>query len=217
MTNSRTLSFLPLLAALLLLTTGPAAASRLGFDSGLPGLRTPMTVKGQVARGPYLEIELELDGVRLHSYVVPGAKCQLLFETGDTIEYHEDGPRGLFRRGEHTCRSVGSGNLRVWRDRKGSATRSRGRLVPRSHAHFELFYQDDEVSLLRGRFPEAARLGFAGSSDLIAVVPRSRVCQGTVARGVASMEYRSRGAKVLSLVGQKGLCTIRALITPTAS
>jgi hypothetical protein len=68
--------------------------------------------------------------------------------------------------------------------------------------------------LLRGRFPEASRLEWAGADDTVVVVPNIPVCRSATGGGVASMEYRAGKRAPLSLVGADGLCPIHALARP---
>jgi len=70
------------------------------------------------------------------------------------------------------------------------------------------------VALLRGNFPLAGYLGFAGVSDVVAVVPQSPECQGSIESGVASMEYRGKGSRALVLLGGDAPCQMRGLIQP---
>jgi hypothetical protein len=120
----------------------------------------------------------------------------------------------VLRAGEAECQVYGVGNLRLWRDRRASSARDSTRTLPRSPASFRTLYRDDAVALLRGSFPQAARLGFRGFADLVAVVPIEPVCEKPISDGVASMEFRPSGQRALSLVGANGLCTIIGLVNP---
>jgi len=89
-------------------------------------------------------------------------------------------------------------------------------VIPRSQATYRKMVSTPEVVLLRGFFPLARQLRFFGADDVVAVVPVSEVCSGPIERGVASMEYRSKGRQALTLVGSNGLCVIRAFVMPPA-
>jgi len=185
--------------------------ARTGFDAALPGARTPQTVTAVAARGPYLEATLRMDQYSLEAWVLASETCVAVFEVGSEVVYVESGPLGSYRRGELECQSYGAGNLELWRDRSRRATPAG---VPRAQASFRVFHADADVALLRGSFPLAGELGFTGPNDLVAVVPRSEECEGPIAKGVASMEYRGKGPRALSLVGEGGLCVIRGLVQP---
>ena len=194
-----------------------ASPGKVGFDSGLPGMRTSMTVTRVTRRGPYLEIGLTLGDDELEAYVADGDECRKVFSVSESVRYLENGPLGVYLRGEEgeeRCQSLGVGNLRLWRDRNSRSAGDSASVVPRAQARFRVIHRDDEVVLLRGRFPQAVRLGFTGPIDLVAVVPVTAECEGPIETGVASLEYRTKGSRVLSLVGQRGLCEIRGLAQP---
>jgi hypothetical protein len=86
--------------------------------------------------------------------------------------------------------------------------------VPRAQASFRTLYEDGDLVLLRGRFPLAFHVGWAGGDDSVAVVDNVARCRGPIESGVASMEYRPSGRNTLALVGSGGLCRIEGLILP---
>ncbi|MBW2229231.1 MAG: hypothetical protein JRG92_02580 [Deltaproteobacteria bacterium] len=188
---------------------GRAAAADL--SPGLSKTQTDMTVHEVNDRGPYIEARLDMSGKDFFAYALIGDDCRSIFQPGAKVTYIDSGPLGEFERAGFHCQVLGVGNLRIWRDRK---VRSASQLAPRSQASYQLIHRDDDVALLRGTFPQAARLGFSGSSDLIAIVPVSEVCEGPIASGTASIEYRPKGKRVLSLVGKNGLCDLRGLAQP---
>jgi hypothetical protein len=207
MTRARTIATALVIAA----TLGACTKARTGFDAALPGTQTPQTVTAVTMRGPYLEASLRMDQYTLEAWVLPSEACAAVFEVGADVRYAESGPLGTYRRGDLECQALGAGNLELWRDRSSRATPAG---VPRAEASFQVLHADDEVALLRGSFPLAGQLGFTGSSDLVAVVPRVEECEAPIAKGVASLEYRGKGPRALSLVGERGLCVIRALVQP---
>lgn len=184
------------------------------FNSGLPGIRTQMQVDALVERGPYLEAALSFESSAMWAYAAPSEGCRAVFEPGGSVEYVDNGPLGEFRRDELDCQILGVGNLELWRDRNRRATPAG---IPRAQANFELLHADEELTLLRGRFPLATAVGFSGGMDLVAVVENTKNCEGPVAKGTASMEYRGKGKLALTLVGKSGLCRIRGLIQPLPS
>lgn len=189
----------------------PGAAMATDLAPGLSKQRTSMTVSAVTPRGPYLEAELDMSGKVFFGYALPSEACSGVFEPAAEVVYVDSGPLGWFERGELRCQLLGVGNLRIWRDR---SRRSSAQLAPRSQASYRLIHRDDEVALLRGVFPQASRLGFSGSSDLVAIVPVSDVCSGPIERNTSSLEYRDKGANVLALVGADGLCNLRGLAQP---
>jgi hypothetical protein len=201
----------PLLIPVLTLTLGACSTKKAAFDSGLPGIRTGMVVEAVSPRGPYLEAKLKMEGHDLEAYVLPSDECRAVFQVSETLSHVASGPQGSYRRGDHQCDGLGIGNLEFWRDRSRRTTKAG---IPRAQASFRVLYSDDEVALLRGSFPLAKYMGFTGVNDLVVVVPRSPECEGSIEKGVASMEFRGKGNRALSLLGGKEPCQMRGLIQP---
>ena len=187
------------------------ARDRARFDSGLPGMKTPMEVVAVHERGPYLQADLSFAGEDAEGWALPSDVCRAVFEPGTQVAYRDDGPHGSWVRGDQVCRSLGFGPMSRWRDRSSRAT-PQG--VPRSQATYRTIHLDDDLALLRGVFPEAVRVGFERGDDLVAVVPRGGNCESPIASGVSSLEYRGKGRHPMSLVGAKGLCPVRAFLIP---
>ncbi|MBW2275392.1 MAG: hypothetical protein JRG96_19165 [Deltaproteobacteria bacterium] len=204
--------------ALGLVAVAPACSSKdkVAFDSGIPTIRSSMQVVSVREFGPYLEAHLTLDHWELEAYALPSEVCRGVFVPGESIRYVDDGPLGSYMRAEDRCQALGIGNLELWRDRSSRSTRSHESIIPRSQATYRLVYSDPEFVLLRGFFPQARQLRFANADDIVAVVPVDEVCSGPIKSGVASMEYRSKGRRALTLVGSNGLCVIRGLVMPPA-
>jgi len=191
----------------------PLVSADADLEAGFANTRTDMAIKAVSVRGPYLEIQLETKGDVFFTYVEPNESCRAV-ASGESLAYIDNGPLGVLRVDETDCQVYGVGNLRLWRDRRSGSTRDSTRTVPRSQAKYRTLYRDHEVALLRGSFPQAARLRFTGFNDLIAVVPIERVCEKPIDEGVASIEFRPKGTDALALVGSDGLCTILGLVNP---
>jgi len=187
-----------------------------GFDSGVPSMRTGMPVERVVERGGYLEAHMLLGDRLLADYTAPTENCRAVFVEGEEVVYVDNGPRGVYRRGESECQSLGMGNLVLWRDRSIRSTRG-GSVIPRQPAWFKVTYEDSEVLYLRGSFPLASRFGFTEPRDLTAIVPNIPICQGAVEGGNSSMEYRSKGPQAYTLTGPNGLCLIQGFAAPLRS
>ena len=200
-----------LLALAFALGCSQASRDRARFDSGLPGMTTPMRVVSVHARGPYLQAVLDFAGNDAEGWALPTEACEAVFEAGAEIEYRDDGPQGTWRRGELACQSYGFGPMTLWRDRKSRATPAG---IPRAQANYRVIHQDEDTALLRGIFALATLVGFERGDDIVAVVSPGGACDKPIASGVASMEYRGKGRNPLSLVGSTGLCSVRALLLP---
>jgi hypothetical protein len=187
-----------------------------GFDSGVPTMRTGMPVERVVERGGYLEAHMLLGDRPLATYTAPSESCRAVFVEGEEVTYVDNGPRGVYRRGESECQSLGMGNLALWRDRSIRSTRS-GSVIPRQPAWFKVTHEDSEVIYLQGSFPLASRFGFTEPRDLTAILPNVPICQGAIEGGNSSMEYRSKGRQAYTLTGPNGLCLIQGFAAPLRS
>ncbi len=204
------------LALLLVVTagcesSGPRAAWQLGFGS----FATDLSVVRVVPRGDYLDTTLVGHGLSLDVFTPASAVCARVLEPEGRVDYVERGIAGRLERDGESCDAVGIAGTRVRRARQPRRQSLRSSPIPRAQAHFRPTYEDDDLILLRGRFPLAFHVGWSGGGDSIAAVPNESVCRGAVEGNVASMEFRPSGRTSLSLVGRDGLCPIVGLILPS--
>jgi hypothetical protein len=142
--------------------------------------------------------------------------CRGVLVPETDVEYLEGGQLGRVRSANGACDPVGIASLRAWRDRRPRPRQDRLR-IPRSQAVFKPIYRDEQLVLVRGRFPLANRIGWVGGDETIAAIPRRPECANVLERGVASMEYRVVGEDPLRLIEDKGYCPIIGLIYPPPS
>lgn len=195
-----------LVAALL----APGCSSKRALESGF-GETGPLRVQRVTPRGPYLDVVVAGDDVELRTFTPDDAACRELLGEEAGVHYESVGAGGLFTRGDAVCDAVGIGDPFLQRLRQPRPT---GPAIPRAQASYRTLYRDEEVALLHGSFPLASFVGWAGGRDTVAVVARGGACEGPIARGVSSMEYRPQGPNTLALVGDDGLCRIEGLILP---
>jgi hypothetical protein len=184
------------------------------WELGMGGFGMELFVVHLDERGPYLDVGLSGHGLNLRTFTPASDVCRAVLRPEAAVGYVERGVGGRFEREGQSCDAVGFGDplIRgVRRPRSGSLGSSP---VPRAQATFRAIHEDDDVVLLRGRFPLVSNVGWAGGADTVAVVDNVARCRGPVERGVASMEYRPSGRNTLSLVGDGGLCRIEGLILP---
>ncbi|MGI9431370.1 MAG: hypothetical protein ACR2PQ_04110 [Myxococcota bacterium] len=173
---------------------------------------TDMTVTSSTIRGPYLDAVVEGEGVTLRSFTPASAACSEILRADATVDYVERG-WGLFRRGELECHAVGIAEPWLARTQTTRSGQLSHRTIPRTHAHFSTLFEDADVIMLRGRFPLARLVGWAGTADTVAVIAQAEGCRPSM-EGIARMEYRPTARITLSLVGANGLCRIEGLIQP---
>ena len=184
---------------------------RMEEPSGLPGVSTAYQVTLVVPRGPYLDAMLERESSSLRLFFAASDVCRRVVQVEAVVEYRATSVPGTVRNVQEECEAVGIGSLRFWRDRRPRQSRQ---VIPRGNAEFNFFYQDSELTLVRGRFPYANQVGWAGGWDTIAALPRNAACDGLVARGSASIEFRHAGPEAFRLVTGEGRCTIEAFLRP---
>jgi len=178
---------------------------------GLSGMRTAMTVVGTHPLGPYLDATLDMSGTMIHAYVLPGTACDDVFTKGETVNYVDNGPQGVYTRGDARCQSYGVGNLIVWRNRSQNASNA---IQPTSQAAFRTIHRGSDYALLRGQFPGANRIGFTGDYDLVAVIPVTGECSRIPDQRAATMQYQDKGSPAFALMGPSGLCVIEGFAMP---
>ena len=130
------------------------------------------------------------------------------------MRWLNSGPYGAVERDSERCEASGMGSLREWRNKQPRSESAS--IIPSGRAEYRIVHQDEEVVMLRGRFPQTGRLGFSGMGDTIAVVPNSGVCQKPIEAGRATIEYFPAGRNVLTLGSSQGRCPIEGLIRPLA-
>jgi hypothetical protein len=184
------------------------------WELGMGGFGMELLVAYVVERGPYLDAGLTGHGLDMRTFVPANDVCRAVLNTEAPVTYVERGVAGGFEREGLSCDAVGYGDPLI----RGARQPRRGELqttpVPRAQATFRKIYEDDDVVLLRGRFPAAVAVGWPGGRDSVVVVDNVARCRGPIEKGVASMEYRPAGRNTLALVGTKGLCRIEGLIRP---
>ena len=213
-TLSQSTLTLLLLSTLLMamgLTSGCAMESSKRFAPGLSGVRTILTVQSTSMLGPYLAAHLELNGQPFDAYVMPSDACRAVFKAGEQVTYVDNGPQGVYHRGDARCQGMGVGHLLIWRNRRRHYTAAP---VPRTQVTYRMIYKGDQYALLRGQFPGVGYIGFSNTYDLVAVVPIGGECAPLLDQINARMEYRGKGNRVYSLVGRTGLCDVHGFAQP---
>jgi hypothetical protein len=203
---NRVLSVLVVLVGLALVQPGCSTRSMIGRSGEL-------AVSSLVTRGPYLDVTVQDDDVAVRVFAdAADADCKAVLSVGNPVEYANRGVAGRITADGLRCDLVGIGDPFIRR-----VSQSRGLAsdpIPRAQATYERIYEDDDVALLRGRFPLTGRVGWAGGVDTVVVVQARDTCRRAIDSGVASMEFRPRGINTLALVSGKGLCRIDGLILP---
>jgi hypothetical protein len=203
-----------LLACLALACTG----DELVVQSGIPGARASSEVRLVAERGELLDVNSETGGRETRFLVPNDDDCRHLFVGEQPVSYSNSGGRfGSFHAGDRSCEPVGVLSLVQWRDRR--PRNQNASVIPRARAELrERIYRDDDVELIRGRFPLAAQIGITGAQDLIAVIPVTAECADLPVPGSLSMEFRQVGRQPFTLIHEGRRCTLQgfALAPPPA-
>lgn len=201
---------------LALLTTGSLACNtqKAGFQLGVAGAGSDMSVSRVKMRGGFLDTTLAGSGWSLRTFLPANEVCTRVTRGEASVRYLSSGPYGTVERDGERCEASGMGSLREWRNKQPRG--GDGSMIPSGRAEYRIVYQDEEVVFLRGRFPQTGRLGFTGMGDTIAVVPNSALCQRPIKAGSSTIEFFPGGRNVLTLSSSEGRCPIEGLIRPLA-
>lgn len=185
---------------------------QLVWGASVPGSTTPARVTSVAVRGDYLDAVLESEVFRLRFLLPDTERCRGVVERDAQVDFVRLRLFGVVKRGQERCEPVGIADLAAWRDQRTRPRRFDP--LPRAQATFYVTYSDEEVVLVRGRFPLATEIGLTGSSDLVAMLPNAPECLGPLEEGVASMEFRDAGAPAYVLVASEGLCPLLGFALP---
>jgi hypothetical protein len=163
-------------------------------------------VSNSIARGPYIDATLSLDGQEWRFLFPQTPECAAVLRPETPVSYSSGGSFGRLKSADGTqCNPVGIGTLRRWR-----RARVEGEMAPSSPARWSIIHKDAQVYLLRGRFPVASRLGLANTFDVVAMVANDDVCRPIAESGEGTLVFRQSGSRVLDL----GRCPVIAVATP---
>lgn len=200
------------LALALAFGCGSDLGPRFEEPSRLPGVETEYRVSAVVERGPYLDALLARPGSDPLRFFFPADDgCRAVVRVESHVAYSAETIPGIVRNANGECGSVGLGSLRVWRDRRGRQSR---RVLPTGNASYRVVYQDHDLTLVRGRFPYANQIGWAGGWDTLASLPRGAACDALAVRGNATIEFRVAGPEPYRLISGPEPCPIDAFLKP---
>lgn len=197
----------------------PAACSfkKALYSMGIPGVSIELAVESVQQHGPILAATLREKDLELRYFTLDNEDCRVVLVAGARVRYRDSGPLGVLMRANDDSedparcspRGIGAPQIQSARRPRSQSPKS---VLPRTQATFDQRYADDELRLLSGRFPSAARVGWPRADHTIVVVPRSEHCDSLGERGVASMEYRASGRRRLVLLAGDGVCEVIGLI-----
>jgi len=188
---------------------GPELLSELG----LPSQPSGAMLEELTQHGAYLAATLQLDdGQRLRFLFPADDTCRSVLRVPGRVDYVRVGKVGEVVRGASHCQANGIASLEAWRDR--TARPLAAALPAGGESRFAVFYVDERVMLLRGSFPQAARIGWRPSKDAVAMVPASQPCAEVANEGAAVMKFHGAGFPAFSLSGSRSHCAILALAEP---
>jgi hypothetical protein len=200
-----------------------AAAITLGLAScDSPGVAEPLKAEAPrpvttahvtevTLRAAYLDATLESSNWSLRFFFPATKACARVIRRDARVEYRTGGPVGEVQSGGEACDPVGIVSLPEWRDRRA---RSRGDPLPPFTARFKSIYTDEELVLVRGRFPLTGEIGWDRGDDTVAVLPHAEGCNDVLARGVAPLEFHAQGPQVFTLVSEEGSCPVIGFALP---
>jgi hypothetical protein len=202
------------LALLLFLPGALGCESPIATGMGLPGATAPSKVRLIGARGPYLDAMVD-DGRRLRRFFFPQTEvCESILRSGPKQEifYNTQGPLGQLVRGDDVCEPIGLLSLVEWRDRRGRDP-IKGP-TPRAPVSYRVIWSDEDLVLIRGRFPLVNQVGWSGGGDTVAILPNTPECTELLSRTSATIEFRRSGSEPLALLRNRERCPLLGLAQP---
>jgi hypothetical protein len=196
--------------------TGCETAQRVGGDVAYelnPFGATELGVQAVEAHGPYLVAKIAGRRDELRVIAAASSACASLLRPEARLHYAKSGVFGRVEAGDVRCELLGVASLADWRDRQ---PRRRGGVVPRATARFTQIYQDDRLTMLRGRFPLASRVGIPAGYDLVALVPRDAACDAVAAKQEASLEFRPAGPDPFRMMADDAACVVTGFAIPVS-
>ncbi len=161
--------------------------------------------------GGYLDAVIAGEGAGIQTFTPDSPECRSVLTPGTQVRYVAGLVGGTFVRGDERCESAGIGSLAFWRDRR---PRTPGPPAPRKQATFRAFYRDEDMILVRGRFPLGGEVGWSGGADSVVALPNTPECAARAKEGVGSLEFRPSGPDALILVTETGGCPLLGLMRP---
>lgn len=186
-------------------------AAGLSGCANIPGMATSSTVQSVVERGPYLDVEISQRGSTWRYFAPAKEPCLGLLKAEAAIEYVSLGPLGQFQSGQVVCDPVGIGSLAKWRDQR---PRPQVGPLPARQADYKIEYEDQDLVMLRGRFPLLGLIAWPGMGDTVVVLPQTPPCQSLMKQSTATIEYRVAGPDPYVLLAGDKRCPIQGLIQP---
>jgi hypothetical protein len=198
-------------AALVAATALACTTDKFVMGSGLPLGNASTSVSLIAERGDYLDVRSQAGGKSYRFFLPNSEACRALFVSEKPVSYSNEGVFGRFSQGEAICHPVGILSLAAWRDRRPRPQSSA--VIPRSQALLkQIVYEDDDLTLVRGRFLLASQIGFTGGEDAIAVIPKEEACVGVPTSETASMEFRVAGKRPFTIVNGRRLCPLLGFV-----
>jgi hypothetical protein len=187
------------------------AGGALSGCANIPGTSTSWAVVSVVGRGPYLDVNVSRGDSTQRFFTPASEPCRSLLRAEAAVDYVSLGPLGEFQSGGVKCDPIGIGSLATWRDKR---PRPQVGPLPSRQASYKLDYQDQDLVMLRGRFPLLGLIAWPGMGDTLVLLPRTEPCQALLQRDVATIEYRVAGPDPYVLYDGDQRCAILGLIQP---
>jgi hypothetical protein len=154
---------------------------------GLPAAVSEAQVLDRIQHGGYVVASLQFQDSQLRFLFPSSSECFRVLQIPGRVEYTREGKVGDVLRGVTHCRAVGIASLETWRDR---ASRPLSAALPAGdEARFNPFYVDAGVILVRGSFPQATRIGWRPTDDVVAMLPRNPACDPVASAGAGKMAF----------------------------
>jgi hypothetical protein len=200
------------LAASVILANGACTIDSAIAGAGVPGTTQRATISDVTVRFEYIDAFVSAGGFRYRFFFPDREPCRSIINDPEGVAFVWLGPLGRITKGDERCSPVGVLSLREWRNR--GPRRSREPLPRGQAVLFEELWRDDDMVIVRGRFPLAGLANWAGGHDTIGILPVADQCQRFLTGGRASMEFRASGRYPLVLLDGNSRCPILGFALP---
>ena len=181
-------------------------------ELGVPTGGGEAQVMDRIQHGGYVLATLQFESAEARFLFPASPECFRVLQIPGRVNYTREGRVGDLVRGVTHCEAVGIASLEAWRDRSNRPLSSA--LPAGDEATFNPFYVDAGVILVRGSFPQATRIGWRPTDDVVAMLPRNPACDAVASAGAGKMAFWESSTPAFAISVGDNHCAITGLADP---
>ncbi len=201
-----------LLACAFGITSCVSAGQEVLMELGVPTEVGEAQVMDRIQHGGYVLATLQFESTQARFLVPASPECFRVLQIPGRVDFTREGRVGDMVRGVTHCEAVGIASLEAWRDRSSRPFSSA--LPAGEEATFNPFYVDAGVILVRGSFPQATRIGWRPTDDVVAMLPRNAACDAVASAGKGKMAFWDTGTPAFAISVGDQHCAVTGLADP---